>query len=61
MKETTILIIFSSSPCHHCICRYDVAVDNIFDIAHVPYAHKGLLPYFRDEEDPGRYVPDLNT
>ncbi|KXG37317.2 hypothetical protein SORBI_3001G048600 [Sorghum bicolor] len=34
---------------------YDVAVDNIFDIAHVPYAHKGLLPYFRDEEDPGRY------
>jgi phenylpropionate dioxygenase-like ring-hydroxylating dioxygenase large terminal subunit len=40
-------------------CRYDVLVENLFDPAHVPYAHKGLLPNFRDEEDPGRYVPNL--
>ncbi|RCV40364.1 hypothetical protein SETIT_9G046900v2 [Setaria italica] len=36
-------------------CRYDVLVENLFDPAHVPYAHKGLLPSFRDEQDPGRY------
>ncbi|CAN6314809.1 unnamed protein product [Urochloa humidicola] len=37
---------------------YDVLVDNLFDPAHVPYAHKGLLPSFRDEEDPGRVEQD---
>ncbi|PUZ36498.1 hypothetical protein GQ55_9G042800 [Panicum hallii var. hallii] len=39
-------------------CRYDVLVENLFDPAHVPYAHKGLLPNFRDEEDPGRVEHD---
>ncbi|CAN6303113.1 unnamed protein product [Urochloa humidicola] len=37
---------------------YDILVENLFDPAHVPYAHKGILRGIR-KEDPGRYVPDL--
>ncbi|KAJ1293115.1 hypothetical protein BS78_01G043300 [Paspalum vaginatum] len=37
---------------------YDVLVENLFDPAHVPYAHKGLLPSFHEEEDPGRFEQD---
>ncbi|CAL4944970.1 unnamed protein product [Urochloa decumbens] len=45
----------------HCTvhnCRYDILVENIMDPAHVPYAHKGLLPAFRGKEDPGRFEHD---
>ncbi|WVZ61030.1 hypothetical protein U9M48_010967 [Paspalum notatum var. saurae] len=35
--------------------RYDIMMENLLDPAHVPYAHKGLLPCFPNEEDPGRY------
>ncbi|CAL4944969.1 unnamed protein product [Urochloa decumbens] len=37
---------------------YDILVENIMDPAHVPYAHKGLLPAFRGKEDPGRFEHD---
>ncbi|CAN6291446.1 unnamed protein product [Urochloa humidicola] len=38
---------------------YDILVENLFDPAHVPYAHKGIMRGIRKKEDPGRYVPDL--
>jgi len=33
---------------------YDVLVENLFDPAHVPYAHKGIMRGIRKKEDPGR-------
>uniref|UniRef100_A0A0D3FQE4 Rieske domain-containing protein n=1 Tax=Oryza barthii TaxID=65489 RepID=A0A0D3FQE4_9ORYZ len=37
------------------LCRGSIAMQNLMDPAHVPYAHKGLFPQFQDKEDPGRY------
>uniref|UniRef100_A0A0E0GV81 Rieske domain-containing protein n=1 Tax=Oryza nivara TaxID=4536 RepID=A0A0E0GV81_ORYNI len=37
------------------LCRGSIAMQNLMDPAHVPYAHKGLVPQFQDKEDPGRY------
>ncbi|KAF8708509.1 hypothetical protein HU200_029872 [Digitaria exilis] len=34
---------------------YDILVENLFDPAHVPYAHKGIMRGIRKKEDPGRY------
>ncbi|XP_025879547.1 protochlorophyllide-dependent translocon component 52, chloroplastic-like isoform X2 [Oryza sativa Japonica Group] len=36
---------------------YDVLVENLMDPAHVPYAHKGLMP-IQNKEDPGRVESD---
>ncbi|CAN6303111.1 unnamed protein product [Urochloa humidicola] len=33
---------------------YDILVENLFDPAHVPYAHKGIMRGIRKKEDPGR-------
>ncbi|GJN22957.1 hypothetical protein PR202_gb10567 [Eleusine coracana subsp. coracana] len=38
---------------------YDILLENIVDPAHLPYAHKGLVPKSSSVDDPGRYVPDL--
>ncbi|KAL6850024.1 hypothetical protein ACP4OV_020651 [Aristida adscensionis] len=35
---------------------YDILIENILDPAHLPYAHKGLIPIISFKEDPGRYI-----
>ncbi|KAJ1292996.1 hypothetical protein BS78_01G034000 [Paspalum vaginatum] len=37
---------------------YDIMMENILDPAHVPYAHKGMVPCFPNEEDPSRVEHD---
>nr|XP_034574119.1 protochlorophyllide-dependent translocon component 52, chloroplastic-like isoform X2 [Setaria viridis]TKV90710.1 hypothetical protein SEVIR_9G046500v2 [Setaria viridis] len=38
--------------------EYDIMIENLIDPAHVPYTHRGLLPTFPNEEDPGRVEHD---
>ncbi|CAM0877045.1 unnamed protein product [Alopecurus aequalis] len=37
---------------------YDVLLENFMDPAHGPYAHKGLMGKFGNQEDPGRFEFD---
>ncbi|KAJ1293116.1 hypothetical protein BS78_01G043400 [Paspalum vaginatum] len=37
---------------------YDIMIENLIDPAHVPYTHRGMMPSFPNEEDPGRVEHD---
>ncbi|TVU14027.1 hypothetical protein EJB05_37469, partial [Eragrostis curvula] len=42
---------------------YDILIENIIDPAHLPHAHKGLVPKscMVDNNDPGRYERSINS
>ncbi|TVU14007.1 hypothetical protein EJB05_37448, partial [Eragrostis curvula] len=42
---------------------YDILLENIINPAHLPYAHKGLVPKSSvvDNDDPGRYERSINS